>query len=120
MQQNIFLKEDNSYQLITYELYKQYYKCNDIGNKSYILFKIFHNQICNDLKKRKVLIIPKGFIISYVWSVKYQYVMWLLNIKMTNWFDRIPLYKELISVVWHPRNFQKFPFLDPEIFDDFS
>lgn len=114
------MQQNYLYTDITYELYKQYYNCNDVGNKTKILFNIFYCEICDDLKNKKILIIPKGFVFDMVFSISYQYVMWLLNIKMLNWFNRIPLYKKLISVVWHPRNFWKFPFLDPEIFDDFS
>ena len=118
MQRRNKVREDNSHAQITYELYKQYYKCNDVGIKTQIIFRLFHNQICNDLREKKVQIVPNGFVSDYIYMIKYQYVMWFLNLKIQNWLQRIPLYKELISVVWHPKNWKKFKYLDEENFDD--
>jgi len=40
--------------------------------------------------------------------------------KLSDWFKRSELKEELMKVVWHPRNFWKFPYLDPETFGDVS
>lgn len=38
--------------------------------------------------------------------------------KMTEWFKRSDLKAELMANVWHPRNFDKFKYLDPETFGE--
>ena len=38
--------------------------------------------------------------------------------KFQEWFRRSDLKEELIANVWHPRNFEKFKYLDPETFGD--
>ena len=38
--------------------------------------------------------------------------------KFQEWFRRSDLKAELIANVWHPRNFEKFKYLDPETFKD--
>jgi len=34
-------------------------------------------------------------------------------------FRQSKLKEELMAIVWHPKNFEKFKYLDPEIFEDF-
>jgi len=38
--------------------------------------------------------------------------------KFQEWFRRSDLKAELIANVWHPRNFEKFKYLDPETFGE--
>ena len=38
--------------------------------------------------------------------------------ELQQWFKRSELKAELIATVWHPRNFEKFKYLDPDMFDD--
>ena len=38
--------------------------------------------------------------------------------KFQEWFKRSDLKAELMANVWHPRNFEKFKYLDPETFAD--
>ena len=36
--------------------------------------------------------------------------------RLQDWFKKSPIKEELIAVVWHPKNEEKFKYLDPEIF----
>jgi hypothetical protein len=38
--------------------------------------------------------------------------------KFQEWFRRSDLKAELMANVWHPRNFEKFRYLDPETFGE--
>ena len=38
--------------------------------------------------------------------------------RFQEWFKKSDLKKELMENVWHPRNFWKFKYLDPETFED--
>jgi hypothetical protein len=38
--------------------------------------------------------------------------------KMQQWFTKSELKEELMASVWHPRNFEKFKYLDPETFGE--
>jgi hypothetical protein len=38
--------------------------------------------------------------------------------KFQEWFRRSDLKEELIANVWHPKNFEKFKYLDSETFGD--
>ena len=38
--------------------------------------------------------------------------------KFQKWFTRSELKAELMAVVWHPKNFEKFKYLDPETFGE--
>jgi len=38
--------------------------------------------------------------------------------KLREWFMRSELKRELIEKLWHPRNFEKFKYYDPEMFSD--
>jgi hypothetical protein len=38
--------------------------------------------------------------------------------KFQQWFKRSDLKAELMAVVWHPRNFEKFKYLDSETFGE--
>ena len=38
--------------------------------------------------------------------------------KFQGWFRRSDLKAELMANVWHPRNFEKFKYLDPETFGE--
>ncbi len=38
--------------------------------------------------------------------------------KMQQWFKKTDLKCELIATVWHPKNWNKFKYLDPEVFND--
>jgi len=38
--------------------------------------------------------------------------------KYTEWFKKSTLKKELIEKLWHPKNYKKFKYYDPEMFDD--
>ena len=38
--------------------------------------------------------------------------------KFQEWFRRSNLKAELMANVWHPRNFEKFRYLDPETFGE--
>lgn len=40
--------------------------------------------------------------------------------KLSDWFKRSELKEELMKAVWHPRNFWKFKYLDPETFGDIN
>lgn len=42
----------------------------------------------------------------------------ILDFFMLNWINKLKLYEELISVVWHSRNFEKFKYLDPDTFGE--
>lgn len=42
----------------------------------------------------------------------------ILNFFIENWVKRHALYEELMANVWHPRNFWKFKYLDPDTFDE--
>jgi hypothetical protein len=36
--------------------------------------------------------------------------------KFQEWFKRSKLKEELIAALWHPKNFEKFKYYDPEMF----
>jgi hypothetical protein len=36
--------------------------------------------------------------------------------QLQRWFITSPVRRQLMESVWHPRNFQKFKYLDPETF----
>ena len=38
--------------------------------------------------------------------------------KFQEWFKRSELKQELMANIWHPRNFEKFKYLDPETFGE--
>lgn len=38
--------------------------------------------------------------------------------KFQEWFKKSDLKAELMANVWHPKNFWKFKYLDPETFDE--
>ena len=38
--------------------------------------------------------------------------------RFQEWFRRSELKEELIAKVWHPKNWEKFKYLDPETFDE--
>jgi hypothetical protein len=38
--------------------------------------------------------------------------------KFQEWFKRSDLKAELIAKLWHPRNFEKFKYYDPDTFGD--
>jgi hypothetical protein len=38
--------------------------------------------------------------------------------KLQEWFRKSELKEELMSYVWHPRYFEKFKYLDPEVFGE--
>ena len=42
----------------------------------------------------------------------------ILNFFMLNWIKRIKMYEELMAVVWNPKNFEKFKYLDPDTFGE--
>jgi hypothetical protein len=41
-----------------------------------------------------------------------------IRIKFCEWFKRSALKEELIAKLWHPKNFEKFKYYDPETFDE--
>ena len=38
--------------------------------------------------------------------------------RFQDWFRKSELKEELMANVWHPRNWEKFKYLDPETFDE--
>jgi hypothetical protein len=38
--------------------------------------------------------------------------------RFQEWFIRSDFKAELIATVWHPKNFKKFKYLNPELFED--
>ncbi len=38
--------------------------------------------------------------------------------ELQQWFKQSELKAELIATVWHPKNYEKFKYLDPETFGD--
>ena len=38
--------------------------------------------------------------------------------KLRQWFKKSALKEELISKLWHPKNFEKFKYYDPEMFEN--
>ncbi len=38
--------------------------------------------------------------------------------ELQEWFKKSQLKAELIATVWHPKNYEKFKYLDPETFDE--
>lgn len=38
--------------------------------------------------------------------------------KLQQWFKKSELKQELMANVWHPKNFEKFKYLDPETFEE--
>jgi hypothetical protein len=38
--------------------------------------------------------------------------------KFQEWFKQSSLKEELIASLWHPRNFEKFKYYDPDMFGD--
>ena len=38
--------------------------------------------------------------------------------KLQQWFKKSALKEELISKLWHPKNFEKFKYYDPEMFEN--
>ena len=39
--------------------------------------------------------------------------------ELSEWFKKSELKEELMATIWHPKNFEKFKYLDPELFEDF-
>lgn len=39
--------------------------------------------------------------------------------ELSEWFKKSELKEELMATIWHPKNFDKFKYLDPELFEDF-
>ena len=40
--------------------------------------------------------------------------------KLREWFKKSDLKEELIAKLWHPKNYKKFKYYDPEMFDEFD
>lgn len=66
--------------------------------------------------------------ISEVWENPYDWGYYMdikINIfpisminKLQQWFKKSKLKEELMANVWHPKNFEKFKYLDPETFEE--
>lgn len=53
------------------------------------------------------------------WSTEwFQHRQTYIKKRFQEWFKRSELKQELMANVWHPRNFEKFKYLDPETFGE--
>ncbi len=39
--------------------------------------------------------------------------------ELSEWFKKSELKEELMATIWHPKNFHKFRYLDPDLFEEF-
>lgn len=72
-----------------------------------------YNKLINDMNEDITIYVCGTCILN----TKYKYYNYVYP-KLREWFKKSNLKKELIKNVWHPKNWAKFKYLNPDTFDD--
>ena len=110
---------------INYKYENDYEDGNNSKNVFYFLELHFYEKDFNGMTRDEMTALYTVTYIDISYDLRiyeryqaYQYRNQLLDHFMNNLAKKIKIHEELMSVVWHPKNFEMFKYLDPDTFDN--